>query len=174
MANAQRILGIDPGSTITGWGVIEAQGERLKIIDSGFVQPAKGPFQSRLARIFIDLQAPCQRYQPDVIAIEQVFMHRNADAALKLGHARAAALCASLNHCPDAIYAEYAPRDVKQAVVGSGSASKEQVQMMVKTLLRIDEFERIDVSDALAVALCHALRSHYQDRVDAAMIKAAN
>jgi crossover junction endodeoxyribonuclease RuvC len=115
-------------------------------------------FPSRLKQIFDGVTEIIELYQPQQMAIEQIFMHKNADSALKLGHARGAAICATLNQQVPVF--EYAARQVKQALVGKGSAEKQQVQHMVKILLSIQGDMQIDASDALAVSLCHC---HYQE-----------
>ncbi len=150
-----RILGIDPGSRITGYGIIDSQGNQHHYRDSGCIQTIPGrPLAERLTIIFQSLQQLIDQYQPDEIAIEQVFMHRNADSALKLGHARGVALCAAA--LKDLPIHEYAPRMIKQAVVGHGSADKKQVQLMVRALLNLSITPKTDAADALAVAICHS------------------
>lgn len=148
-----RILGIDPGSQITGFGVIDARGDRLCLVHHGNVHTA-GDHTSRLRHIFAETAEVVARFQPDEIAVERVFVHRNADSALKLGQARAAALSATFSG--ELPVFEYAARYIKKAVVGRGSASKEQVQHMVKLLLGVREDLQADAADALAAALCHA------------------
>lgn len=152
----QRILGIDPGSRLTGFGLIDVSGTRAVYVASGSVQSAKGTFPDRLALIFRSVTEIVAEYQPQVVAIESVFVHRNPGSALKLGQARAAALCATFS-C-DAVVHEFAPREIKQAIVGTGSASKEQIQHMVTSLLSLDGPPSPDAADALAAALCCAHR----------------
>lgn len=152
-----RILGIDPGSRLTGYGVIEQTGNRYKYIASGCIRIEAEYFPDRLKQIFDGVAELVQTYHPEQMAIEQVFMHKNADSALKLGQARGAAICAvQLTNVP---VFEYAARQIKQALVGKGSADKLQVQHMVKILLNIQGELQIDASDALGICLCHA---HYQ------------
>ena len=152
-----RILGIDPGSRVTGYGVVESRRGDLIYIDSGCIRTGAGSLPQRLQVIFQSVHELSQQHQPDVMAIEQVFMHRNADSALKLGQARAAAMCAVFDlNLP---IAEYAARQVKQSLVGRGGADKTQVQHMVRVLLNLSANPQMDASDALAVALCHA---HHQ------------
>ncbi|SJM95189.1 component of RuvABC resolvasome, endonuclease [Crenothrix polyspora] len=152
-----RILGIDPGSRLTGYGVIEQTGNRYKYIASGCIRIEAEYFPDRLKQIFDGVAQLVQTYHPEQMAIEQVFMHKNADSALKLGQARGAAICAvQLTNVP---VFEYAARQIKQALVGKGSADKLQVQHMVKILLNIQGDIQIDASDALGISLCHA---HYQ------------
>lgn len=152
-----RILGIDPGSRLTGYGVIEVTSANYRYIASGCIRIQADYFPDRLREIFTGLTEVVRLYQPQQMAIEQVFMHKNADSALKLGQARGAAICAIQMH--DLPVFEYAARQVKQALVGKGGADKLQVQHMVKILLQIKGELQIDASDALGVGLCHA---HYQ------------
>ena len=153
MSETRRILGIDPGSRTTGFGVLDFVGDRPTYIASGTIKSAEGAFPERLKHIFVAIRDIVVEYRPDVVAIESVFMAKNAASALKLGHARSAALCATFAVAVD-VY-EYAPREIKQAVVGTGSASKKQVQHMVTALLRLDGEPAVDAADALAAAICH-------------------
>jgi len=148
-----RILGIDPGSLITGYGVIDVDGPRNSYVTSGCLRLPAGPLPERLRLIFVELSEIMALHRPDEMAIEAVFMHRNADSALKLGQARGAAICAGVVR--DLPVAEYSPRQVKQSVVGKGGATKFQVQHMVKVLLKLAGDPQADAADALAVALCH-------------------
>jgi len=148
-----RILGIDPGSRTTGYGLIDAVGGRLSIVACGAIATV-GDHSDRLRDIFRGVADLVTRWAPNEIAIERVFVHRNADSALKLGQARAAALCATFS--ADLSVHEYAARQIKKAVVGSGSAEKAQVQHMVRLLLGLAEAPQADAADALAAAICHA------------------
>jgi crossover junction endodeoxyribonuclease RuvC len=153
-----KILGIDPGSRITGYGVInETASGGYQYIASGSIKAVADSFPERLKQIFDGVTEVIALYRPEEMAIEQVFMHKNADSALKLGQARGAAICASM--VAGLPVSEYAARQVKQALVGKGSADKSQVQHMVKILLSIQGELQIDASDALGISLCH---SHYQ------------
>ena len=147
-----RILGIDPGSRVTGYGVIEAVPAGNRHVASGCIRVAGEDMTERLRRIVEGLRDVSERYAPSELAIERVFVARNAESALKLGQARGAALVA-VPHIP---VFEYAATRVKQATTGSGKASKAQVQHMVRVLLSLPEAPRTDEADALAVALCHA------------------
>ena len=149
-----RLMGIDPGSRITGYGIVDMDGSRGRHVASGCIQTASNrPLPERLKTIFEELTTVIQSWQPTEVAVEQVFMHRNPDSALKLGQARGAALCAVvLAGLP---LSEYAPRAIKQAVVGTGAADKSQVQRMVSLLLNLSTLPSTDAADALAVALCH-------------------
>jgi crossover junction endodeoxyribonuclease RuvC len=158
-----RILGIDPGSRFTGFGVLDFEGDRPCYVASGTIKSHDGSFPDRLRKIFLSVRDIVEQYRPDIIAIESVFMAKNASSALKLGHARSAALCATFGFELDVH--EYAPREIKQAVVGTGSANKEQVQRMVVSLLQLDGMPAADAADALAAALCHGHRRRLQSRL---------
>ena len=147
-----RILGIDPGSRITGYGVIESAPRGSRHVASGSIRVAGEGIAERLLHIVDALRDVSDRYAPGELAIERVFVSRNAESALKLGQARGAALVA----VPGIPVFEYAATRVKQAMTGSGRASKQQVQHMVRVLLSLPEAPRPDAADALAVALCHA------------------
>jgi len=154
LTDTTRILGIDPGSRITGYGIIDTDGAQTRYVASGCLQLGDGAFVGRLREIFIRVGDLVAEYAPTHVAVEQVFMHKNADSALKLGHARAAAICATFS--ADVSFHEYAPREIKQAIVGRGGAQKHQVQHMVKAILALESAPGSDEADALAVALCHA------------------
>ncbi|HSS22357.1 MAG TPA: crossover junction endodeoxyribonuclease RuvC [Pyrinomonadaceae bacterium] len=150
-----RILGIDPGSETTGWGVIEGDARRYHLVECGAVRASFGQkFPARLLRIADALEEIIQRYQPDSCALEDGFLATNVKVTLKLGQVRGVAMLAAQRAALE-IY-EYSPRLVKQTVVGHGNAEKIQVQQMVKTLLSLETApEPHDVADALAVAICH-------------------
>lgn len=148
-----RILGIDPGSRITGFGIIEQVRGRVSYVESGCVRAGNGEFAARLKTIYDGLRDIVSIYLPDEVAIEQVFMHRNPDSALKLGQARGAAICAVMSTGLE--LSEYTPAEIKKAMVGKGNASKGQVQHMVQALLKLPGMPQADAADALAVALCH-------------------
>ena len=154
MTERQRILGIDPGSRLTGFGVLDCASGSTAYVASGAVRTRDGAFPERLRLIFHSVKEIVEEYQPDIVAIESVFMHRNAGSALKLGQARSAAICATFGF--ELEIHEYAPREIKQAIVGTGAASKEQVQHMVRSLLELDGDPAPDAADALATALCYA------------------
>jgi crossover junction endodeoxyribonuclease RuvC len=149
-----RILGLDPGSQCTGYAIVEANGPRVSYVVSGAIKTSGDSLAERLQEIFSGVDRLTSEFRPDEVAIERVFMHRNADSALKLGQARGAALSATFAVRPRVF--EYAAREVKQAVVGTGAAQKEQVQLMVRRLLHITGPLAADAADALAIALCHA------------------
>ncbi len=149
------ILGIDPGSRITGYGLIHASGNHLKYLDSGCIRTTTDTgLSGRLYDIFSGIRQIMTAFKPEEVAMEQVFMHQNASTALKLGHARGAAMVAAAS--PERPVAEYSPRQIKQAVAGYGAADKEQVKQMVMRLLVLSEAPQTDASDALAVAICHS------------------
>ncbi|MGI9265135.1 MAG: crossover junction endodeoxyribonuclease RuvC [Gammaproteobacteria bacterium] len=154
MADSIRILGIDPGSRITGYGVVIATGSSVSYLASGCIRTGQRNFNERLQIIFADTREIIETHQPDEIAIERVFVAKNADSALKLGHARAAAICGTFGSTQG--ISEYSPREIKQAVTGSGGADKPQVQHMVMRLLGLEGKIQSDAADALAVSICHA------------------
>jgi crossover junction endodeoxyribonuclease RuvC len=139
----------------------------LTYVASGVIRTQQGDFATRLCEIFRCMQSIVTQYQPQEVAIEKVFVNRNPDSALKLGQARGAAICAAAS--PQVEVFEYATRQIKQAVVGTGSAEKTQVQLMMRSLLKLDGPVPADASDALAAAVCHALRG----RVRNAMLRVA-
>ena len=150
-----RILGIDPGSRITGYGIIVKEGNRLIHVDNGAVfTDSEKDFPLRLQKIYRELTAVIERYRPEVVAVENIFFAKNVQSALKLGQARGAAIVAGVN-AGLPVY-EYSALQVKQAVVGHGKSAKVQVQQMLKILLNLPEIAQEDASDALAVAVCHA------------------
>ncbi len=167
MANV-RILGIDPGSRTTGYGIIDAAGTEARLVACGCIHVAGRPLAERLHAIFVGVRALIAEHGPSEVAVESVFMHRNADSALKLGQARAAAICAAFGDVDAAPLFEYAPRQVKLAVVGKGGAAKDQVQHMVRVLLGLQDALEADAADALGVALCHAHARHTRSLLDRA------
>ncbi len=149
-----RILGIDPGSRQTGYGLIDSDGVRSVHIDSGCIYVKGEDFPQRLGYIFQQVSDLITAYQPAELSIEQVFVNKNVDSALKLGQARGAAICAAVQ-AGLAVH-EYTPKAVKSAVVGTGNASKEQMQHMMSMLLKLEKGLQADQADALGIALCHA------------------
>lgn len=147
------ILGIDPGSRITGYGVIRQIGARSEYVGSGCIRLQDAELAERLHKIYNGITEIIEQFQPDYFAIEQVFMAKNPDSALKLGQARGAAIVAAA--VKGLSVAEYSARQIKQSVVGKGSAEKSQVQHMVVQLLGLSAKPQADAADALAVALCH-------------------
>jgi len=150
------VLGIDPGSRKTGFGIIEHQfGTHIKYVTSGVIRLEKlEHFPERLNQIFSSIQEIIEQYSPDEAAIEEVFLGKNASSALKLGQARGSAIVSCMQkRLP---VSEYAAKKVKQAVVGNGNATKDQVQHMMKALLKLQGLPQEDAADALAIAMCHA------------------
>lgn len=160
------IMGLDPGSRVTGFGIIESRGLKHRYITSGCIRLPEAELAPRLNRIFVCVTELLQQYQPDQFAIEQVFMANNAASALKLGQARGAAIVAAANFGVDV--AEYSARQIKQSVVGTGAAKKAQVQHMVQVLLSLEDKPAEDAADALACAMCH---SHSSQSLDKMQIK---
>ena len=156
------IIGIDPGSRVTGFGVVQQAGDRLVCLASGRILLGESAMPARLKRIHDELAQIVARYRPAEAAIERVFMNRNADSALKLGQARGAAIVAIGGGV--AIH-EYSATQIKQAVVGRGHAQKPQVQHMIKVLLGLDHLPATDEADALAVAVCHGHTRHGLQRM---------
>ena len=159
-----RILGIDPGSRVTGYGVIDMEGSRAVHVASGCISVHDARLAMRLKTIFEGVTVVVQEYHPEEMAVEIVFMNRNADSALKLGQARGAALVAGVNQRLPIF--EFTPAQIKQAIVGRGNADKVQVQYMVRVLLGLAHTPPTDAADALAVALCqgHTRQSLLQMR----------
>ncbi|MBT4963176.1 MAG: crossover junction endodeoxyribonuclease RuvC [Francisellaceae bacterium] len=152
-----RVLGIDPGSRSTGFGIVNYRSNKINYVTSGHIKAQGNNLSQRLKEIFEGISAVILNYKPDCVAIEQVFVHKNVSSALKLGHARGAAMVAVANYNLE--IAEYTPRYIKKSVVGYGGAEKEQVQQMVMMILGIENKPQEDAADALACAICH---SHQQ------------
>ena len=148
-----RIIGIDPGSRRSGFGIIEVRGDRVKAVHFGVINAGTGDFPERLGIIYNGIKDLVREYEPQQAAVETVFVAHNAASAIKLGQARGAAISALISG--DLEVAEYSPRSVKQAIVGRGAADKVQVQHMVRVLLGMAETPQEDAADALGVALCH-------------------
>ena len=163
------IIGIDPGSRLTGYGIIRKTGSKCEFIDAGTIRTETEEMPLRLKRIYEGLKRVIDFYQPTEASVEQVFLARNPDSALKLGQARGAAVTVLMMH--DVAVSEYSARQIKQAVVGVGSAEKEQVQAMVTRLLNIPVIPQADAADALAAALCHAFTSQALLKIGAAAIR---
>ena len=154
LSESTRILGIDPGTRLCGWGLIECAGGRITHVDNGvFVLGESTPLPQRLATLLDGLEVLIREHRPDEAAVEGIFQHRNARTALILGHARGVALAAIARH--GLAVHEYSPQQVKKAVTGSGRAAKEQVQQMVGIRLKLVEVPQEDAADAVAVAMCH-------------------
>ncbi len=150
-----RIIGIDPGSRVTGYGIVVCRGRDIGFVTCGTIRmQAEADFSRRLLKIFEGLSEVMERYHPDVAAVEDVFVANNVRSALKLGQARGAAVVAAGRLGMDVF--DYTPRKVKETVAGYGQAEKSQVQEMVRVLLELSALPSADAADALAVALCHA------------------
>jgi len=148
------VLGVDPGSQTTGYGLVEKSKDTLTCIHSGRVSPSgKLPFYERIHHIFKAMTEVISRYRPEELAIEDVFYAKNIQSSLKLGHARGAVLIAAVQ-CSVRIF-EYTPLEIKKSVVGYGRATKEQVRAMTQVILKLDVKPALDASDALAAAICH-------------------
>lgn len=148
-----RILGIDPGSRITGFGVVDICGQRLVHVSSGCLRVAGDDLGERLAHIHARITEVVLEHRPQELAVEKVFVHRNVSSALKLGQARGAALAAAVG--AGLGFNEYSPNEIKQAITGRGHAEKQQIQSMIKILLGLTSLPPNDAADALAVAICH-------------------
>ena len=154
------ILGIDPGSRITGYGVIDISGRKPRYVDSGCIRMnTADPMAKRLLTIFQGVDQLIALYRPQVLSIEEVFLHKNPQSALKLGQARGVAMCAAAMANLDVH--EYAATRIKQTIVGQGHAQKEQVQHMVQSLLKLNKKPQADAADALAAALTHAFHNRF-------------
>lgn len=152
------VLGVDPGTLVTGYGVVARRGNEVRMIDCGSItNNGETSMPLRLKKIYTGLRGVIAKYHPDEFAIESAFYGKNAQSALKLGHARGVSILAAVEQ--EIPTTEYSPREVKRAIVGSGAASKEQVAFMVKSLLGMKDSRMLhDTSDALAIAICHAQR----------------
>lgn len=153
------ILGIDPGSRVTGYGLIKEVNRKIEYIDSGCIRTVvNGELSEKLLQIYDGICQLMDHYSPDEVAIEQVFMHQNPSSALKLGHARGVAMVAAASHRVKV--SEYSARAIKQTVVGYGAAEKSQVNHMVVSLLSLSSAPQSDAADALAIAICHSHMRH--------------
>lgn len=158
-----RVLGIDPGTLTSGYGIVAEEDHRLFHVTSGGISPsAKQPFPKRLKKIYEELDKLISKYKPHVVVVEDLFVSKNIKSALKLGHSRGVVILAAMNAGLPVF--EYTPLEVKQAVVGSGKAEKKQVQLMVKTLLDLPKPPHpADAADALAAAICHIHSSRLRE-----------
>lgn len=161
-----RVMGIDPGSNITGWGVVESRGTALHHVASGTIRLPRIEINERLLVIFEKVREAVRDTRPEVIVVEKVFVARNARSALTLGQARGAALVACAGLCDSVT--EYSALQIKQAVTGRGRADKQQVQHMIRVLLGLREAPQADTADALACAVCHINHARSRDRYAAA------
>ena len=151
-----KIIGIDPGSRITGYGIIECKFQRIQYVDSGTVRTTSGEHTNdRLYKIFVEVASVVRKHKPDHAVVERVLVSQNVRSALLLGHARGSVICACKVNSVD-VY-EYTPREIKKSITGNGAADKEQMQFMVQSLLQLSRRPQQDEADALACAI-----SHYQ------------
>lgn len=166
-----KVLGIDPGSETLGWGVVEGENLKYNLVDFGTVKSSpKEKFSKRLLKVYQGVSAVIEKFQPDVISIEDTFYAVNVGVAMKLGQVRGAMLI--LGELSNLEIAEYSPRLVKQTVVGYGNAEKHQVQEMVRLLLKLKKVpEPHDAADALAIAICHFHHAGVQNRINIAKLK---
>src|SRR3990170_3972692 len=158
-----KVLGVDPGTLTSGFGIVSEEDHKLFHVVSGGISPsAKNPFPIRLKKIYEELEKIIDKYRPNVVVVDDLFVSKNIKSALKLGHSRGVAILAAMNAGLPVF--EYAPLEVKQAVVGSGKAEKKQVQMMVKALLDLPKAPHpADAADALAAAICHIHSSRLKE-----------
>lgn len=161
-----RILGIDPGTRISGFGIIDTQAGKISHVENGgLFPPTKAPFSKRIHYLYNKITEVIQKFQPDVVALENIFVAKNVSSTLKLGHARGAIMVAV---CEQGLPLwEYSANEVKKALTGFGHAGKEQIQRMVKSLLKLQDAAFTDASDALAVAICHANSHRMNEKVNA-------
>ncbi len=158
-----RVLGVDPGTLTSGYGIVAEEDHKLFHVVSGGISPsAKQPFPKRLKKIYEELEKIISKYRPHVVVVEDLFVSKNIQSALKLGHARGVAILVAMNAGLPVF--EYSPLEVKQAVVGNGKAEKKQVQLMVKALLELPKAPHpADAADALAAAICHIHSSRLRE-----------
>lgn len=166
-----KVLGIDPGSETLGWGVVEGENLKYKLVDFGTVRSSpREKFSRRLLKVYEGVNAVIEKFEPDVLSIEEAFYAVNVNVAMKLGQVRGAVIV--LGELKGLEIAEYSPRLVKQTVVGYGNAEKHQVQEMVRLLLRLQKApEPHDAADALAIAICHFHHAGVQNRINIAKLK---
>lgn len=163
-----RVLGVDPGTVATGWGLVEERGSRLLRVDSGVIRP-RGTLSSRLAAIYESVCQALERFSPTCVSLEKSFVGTNVQSAFRLGEARGVILAATgLHEIP---VHEYAPAEVKVAVTGAGRATKEQVQLMVARLLGVQAIGASDEADALATAICHIHRARFHTQIAVADLR---
>ncbi len=166
-----RVLGIDPGSETLGWGVVDGSGLKYSLVDFGTVKSSpKEAFSKRLLKIYEGVEAVIEKFQPDVVSVEEAFYATNVKVALKLGQVRGVVLL--LGEKAGLEISEFAPRLIKQTVVGYGNAEKHQVQEMVRLLLKMKTVPQPhDAADALAIAICHFHHAGAFDRIKKAKLK---
>ena len=159
------VLGVDPGSLVTGYGLVEKKGNQMTCVHLGAITSARHvPFYERIHKIFQSMVDIMTHYQPQEMAIEDMFYAKNVQSSLKLGHARGAVLIAAVQ-CGVQIF-EYTPLEIKKSIVGYGRASKEQVRAMVQIMLKLKNKPNLDISDALATAICHLNWLRFESATD--------
>jgi len=163
------VLGVDPGTVITGWGVIDVRGGALRHVASGTIRAGRGEVASRLGVIYTALGNVMREHSPDVLSLERNFLARNVQSAFRLGEARGVAMAAAAGF--ELAFFDYTPATIKKTVSGHGGAGKEQVQVAVLRLLGMVRRLAADEADALAAAACHALRARFDERVRGATTK---
>ncbi len=161
-----RILGVDPGTVVTGWGVIDCDGRRLSYVDSGVIRPGEKDIAARLGRIHAALVGVIARLSPQVLSLERNFLARNVQSAFRLGEARGVAMAAAA--AADVELNEYTPATIKKSIVGHGRADKDAVQAVIVRMLGLTRAPLVDEADALAAAACHGLRRGYETKLAAA------
>lgn len=162
-----RVLGVDPGTVVTGWAVVECEGSSLARIASGTIRLGRGDLAQRLARVYAELAAIIAGHRPRILSLERNFVARNVQSAFRLGEARGVAMAAAA--ADDVELSEYTPATIKKSVVGHGRAAKSDVQAAVVRIFALDEMPAEDEADALAVAACHGLRRGFEERVATAL-----
>ena len=167
-----RVLGVDPGSMVTGWAVVDCNGGVLERVASGTIRVGRGELGVRLGRIYAQLARVIECYRPAVLSLERNFLARNVQSAFRLGEARGVAMAAAAGAAMDTH--EYTPATIKKALVGHGRADKGQVQAAVTRLFGLSATPAEDEADALAAAACHGFRRRYDEKVGAAVRRAAS
>jgi crossover junction endodeoxyribonuclease RuvC len=162
-----RVLGVDPGSIVTGWGVVDCEGSRLRYVASGVVQAGRGELGGRLAMVHAALSEVIGLHAPEVLSLERNFLAANVQSAFRLGEARGVAMAAAASR--GLALSEYTPATIKKAIVGHGRADKAAVQIAIVRLLGLLRCPPADEADALAAAACHALRMPYANKLAAAL-----
>jgi len=158
------VLGVDPGSMVTGYGLVKKEGNKLFFVGGGKISaPCSRPFYQRIHNIFKSLTEIIEKYRPMEMSLEDVFFAKNVKSALKIGHVRGAAMVAAAQYGLKVF--EYTPLQIKQSVVGYGRATKEQVRAMVKLILKLDTSLSLDTTDALAIAICHHNWTRFEDNL---------
>ncbi|MEE8311081.1 MAG: crossover junction endodeoxyribonuclease RuvC [Candidatus Binatia bacterium] len=162
-----RVLGVDPGTVVTGWGIVDCEGRSLARVASGTIRLGRGDLSQRLAGIYAELARVIALHRPGVMSLERNFVARNVQSAFRLGEARGVAMAVAA--AADVSLAEYTPATIKKSVVGHGRAEKSLVQAAVVRIFSLEASPAEDEADALATAVCHGLRRGFEDKVAAAL-----